>query len=215
MTSKQVTMTLIEFGKAWKARQAAGGAKKLNREEWRVSLKIRAGAVDRYGHPLSSRGMNNDHVDRFLALCKSYSDPANLDAQLDLDDQSILRALHASKPLLDLLQIDDSAREKYLGGVYHNLQRKRVREDGIPELELHQMPDPDLGLILAALTHTVEHKLGAAHNHPRSGKGWRSQTAHRVGQRKAGQKTASQEPAKPRRTTPVSDPLPFDQNSPF
>lgn len=214
MTPAQVTKTLVNFGKAWKARQAAGGAANLKREEWRMSLKIRAGAVDRSGRPLSSKGMDNNHVDRFLSLCASYSDPANIDKQIALDDQPTLRALNAAKDLLDLLKIEESSREKYLGGVYHNLQRKRVRETGDPELELHQMPDADLGLVLAALTHTAKHKLGASHNHPRSGKGWQSRTDHRVGLRKVGQKVASQEPASPRRSG-VTEPLPFDSSEPF
>lgn len=38
-------------------------------------------------------------------------------------------------------------------------------------MELEQIPDADIPLILAALTHTAEHKTGAGHNHPFSGNG--------------------------------------------
>lgn len=213
MTPAQVTKTQIEYSKAWKARQSVGGADQLTREGWRMSLKIRSGAVNRKGKPLSSRGMNNHHVDRFLRLCKSYSEPANLKAQLDLDAQPVLRVLTACAPLLDLIEMHEEDREAYIAGIYRNTQRKRIREEESPELSLHEMPDEDLGKVIAALTHTVEHKLGVAHNHPRTGKGAISRHAHRVGQKSAGQKPASQSRTRQNLSTP--EPNLFDPANPF
>ncbi|WP_221029939.1 hypothetical protein [Actomonas aquatica] len=214
MTPAQVTMTQIEFGKAWAARRKLGGGDQLNREQWRRSLKIRAGAVDGAGHPLPSKRMNNDHVDDYLKLCRGYSKPGNLNAQMELEEQPVKRALVACKALLDALQIEPAKREAYLAGIYRNTQRKRIREEGLVEIHFDRMPVEDLGVVLSALNHTAAHKLGKQHSHPYTGRGDRSRYAHRVGHQKAGQNPASQVPAN-RQLSPIADPLPFDQDNPF
>lgn len=213
MTPAQITKTQVEFGKAWQARRACGGGDLLNREAWRLSLKIRARAVDRAGRPLSSKGMNNDHVDAFLKLCKGYSAPSSLSAQLDLESQPTKRALVAAETLLDALAIAESGREAYLAGIYRNVQRKRIREEGMPEISLDQMPIADLGLVISALHHTASHKLGRNHNHPRTGRGPRSQIAHRVGLHSS--KPAMQNPSAITRSTAAPQPIPFDISESF
>ena len=78
----------------------------------------------------------------------------------------------------------EAQREAYIAGIYRNVQRKRVAT-GARELELRETPDEDLGLEIAALTQTVQHKLGIEHNHPHVGRGPQSRFAHRVGHRRA------------------------------
>ncbi len=174
-------MYWIEFAKAWDARRRCGGAP-AEREVWRKQLHLRIGAIDRKGQPLSSTKFSNFTLDRFLAVCRGYSDSSNLNAQLELENQPVKRALVACAPLLDELQIAEASREAYVAGVYRNIQRGReARKE--PVFELDAMPDLDLGLVLAALTHTVEHKLGIDHRHPSNRN--RSSWNHRVGQRRA------------------------------
>jgi hypothetical protein len=135
------------------------------------------------GQPKSSTRLTNRELDAFFKRCLSAQKPDGFAEQLALDDQPLLRLRHATDPLLDLVKMAEHAREAYLGGIYANVQRKRVRK-GAPLLPIAEMPDADLQLVVIALTHTVKHKLGAAHDHPRTGKGWKSRLAHDVGARR-------------------------------
>lgn len=174
MNDAQQGMYWAEWGKAWKALLRLG-RKPGDREAERKRFHLRIGAVDRRGQPRSSRFLSNRDLDRFLALSKSYSDPASLQAQLDLDAQPERRALVACEPLLDELGMAHEHRAAYIRGIYRNVQRGRARVS-----DLHEMPDADLGLVIAALGHTVRHKLGIDHRHPSARD--RSRHAHRVGQ---------------------------------
>lgn len=59
--------------------------------------------------------------------------------------------------------------------IYERVQARRAQP-----IELEQIPDADIPLILAALTHTAEHKVKRGHNHPYAGKG-RARYDHHVG----------------------------------
>lgn len=102
--------------------------------------------------------------------------------------------------------MEESKREAYLAGIYSNCQRARVRA-GQRELPLAEMPDADLQTVVIALTHTVMHKLGAKHDHPRTGAGTRAAYGHRVGA-KAGQ------PATPAPRAPEPDDAEFRTTEP-
>lgn len=209
MNPSQQKMYWAEFQKAWRVLLTLG-RKPADREAERKRMHIRIGAVDRKGQPLSSTHLSNRNIDRFLALCRSYSAPANLQAQLDLDAQPTKRALVACEPLLDELGMHHDQREAYVAGIYRNVQRGRARV-----AELREMPDEDLGLVLAALGHTVRHKLGIDHNHPQTGRG-RARWGHRVGKARldAEPVDAHLEPALPRESAPEMAPS-EDDGDPF
>lgn len=196
MNAAQQGMYWAEWGKAWKALLRLG-RKSPDRETERKRFHLRIGAVDRRGQPLSSRFLSNRHLDRFLALCKSYSDPASLQAQLDLDAQPERRALVACEPLLDELGMAHEHRAAYIAGIYRNVQRSR------PQIrDLHDMPDEDLGIVIAALGHTVRHKLGVEHRHPSARN--RARDDHRVGARRA--PDSEPPPAERPAAAPVQEP---------
>jgi len=180
VNAAQQRMYWIEFGKAWTARLGCGGTP-ANREIWRKQLHVRIGAVDRKGVPRSSTRFSNLDLDRFLGICRGYSNSSSLEAQLEIETQPVKRALVACAPLLDELHMAEVDREAYIAGIYRNVQRGREGRNEAT-FELHEMPDLDLGLVVAALTHTVEHKLGIDHLHP-SNKS-RAAWGHRVGHRR-------------------------------
>lgn len=179
MTPAQQSLYWREFGAAWKVLLTLG-RKPENKEIERKRLHVRIGAVDRFGKVKSSKIFNNADVDRWRKLCQSYSNPESLPSQLEIDAMPVKRALTACEPLLDELGMHHDQREAYVAGIYRNVQRGR---EGTPH-ELHEMPDDDLERVLAALTHTVRHKLGIEHNHPTTGKGMVSKYHHRVGYQK-------------------------------
>lgn len=214
MNTSQLYKYRAEWAKAWKALRAAGTPAKeqeATRKRWHVLI----GAVylrgPEIGQPKSSKVLTNSEFDRFLKRCAATHTPAGLMEQLALDDQPLIRLRHATDPLLDLIQMPTDKREAYLGGIYSNVQRKRVREEHARELALAEMPDCDLQFVVVALTHTIEHKLGVAHNHPRTGKGPTSRFDHQVGSKSG--KTA---PAKTDRTAATAPIEPdFDPANPF
>jgi len=186
MNQAQIWKYRAEWAKAWKALRAAGRAEQdqeTTRKRWHVLI----GAVYRRGPdaglPKSSTLLTNREFDAFLKRCAATHSPANLEKQLALDAQPEIRALAACAPLLDELAMEEGRRTAYIAGIYANVQRKRA-EKGERLFELYEMPDEDLQLVLIALTHTVQHKLGIEHNHPRSGRGIRSREDHRVGSRR-------------------------------
>ncbi|MDF3059403.1 MAG: hypothetical protein K0R17_3618 [Rariglobus sp.] len=220
MNQSQIWKYRAEWAKAWKALRAAGtpaADQEKTRKRWHVLI----GAVylrgKEIGQPKSSTVLTNAEFDRFLKRCAATHTPDGLAEQLALDDQPLIRLQNATDPLLDLVKMPMEAREAYLAGIYKNVQRKRVREANLRELPLAEMPDCDLQLVVVALTHTVEHKLGVDHNHPRTGKGPKSRFAHEVGAN--GQNLASQTPAS--RTAAHVDPTlavpeqTFDPSAPF
>lgn len=184
MNDKQLWKYRAEWARAYKALRAAGLAGDKKPDEIRHRWHVLIGAVilrgPKAGHPKSSLHLTNAEFDRFLKRCASAHSADSLAAQLALDDQPLLRARHAADPLLDLVKMPESVREAYLAGIYHNTQRARVRA-GHPEIPLAEMPDAHLQTVLIALTHTVMHKLGAAHSHPRAAAATKAATNHAVG----------------------------------
>ncbi|MFA6290097.1 MAG: hypothetical protein WC661_22145 [Opitutaceae bacterium] len=167
MTESQIWKYRAEWSKAWKKLRESGALakdKEVTRKRWHLLI----GAVylrgPKTGQPKSSTVLTNGEFDRFLRRCAATHTPAGLKEQLDLDEQPLLRLLYATNPLLDLLKMEMDKREAYLGGIYHNVQRARPAK-GERVFEIHEMPDADLQLVIIALTHTVEHKLGAYHKH--------------------------------------------------
>jgi len=185
-TEAQIWKYRAEWAKAWKALRAAGHYAGEKADDVRKRWHLYIGAVylrgPEVGEPKISTRLNNRELDAFFKRCAAASKPDSLAAQLALDEQPLIRLRFATDPLLDLVKMDEAKREAYLGGIYTNVQRKRVRE-GARELPIAEMPDSDLQLVVAALTHTVMHKLGAAHDHPHTGKGPQSRFAHQVGAR--------------------------------
>lgn len=181
MNPAQNRLYWAEFNDAWRARKSRGA---VEREVWRKQLHLRAGAVDRQGRPKSSTVFNQADVDHWKGVCRGYYLGGDLDAQLEIERQPALRALQACGWSLEVIGIAEEKREAYIAGVYRNVQRKRVREEGVRELELREMPDDDLGLVVAALNHTAHHKAGKEHYHPRTKYASRHAAAmHDVGSR--------------------------------
>ncbi len=195
MTTAQIWKYRAEWAKAWKHLRAAGVAA-CDREKTRKRWHVLIGAVYRRGREAgvakSSTVLTNAEFDAFLKRCAATHTPDGLAEQLRLDGQPELRALTACAPLLDEIAMAEESRSGYIAGIYRNVQRTRERA-----LELHEMPDDDLQLVLVALTHTVQHKLGVGHNHPTTGKGPRSQYAHRVGHRRTGDAVESADADEP------------------
>ena len=172
MNTRQLIKYRVEWAKAWKALRGLGRpAADQDKERKRWHLLI--GAVylrgQEKGTPKSSKHLNNAEFDRFLKRCAAAHSPASLTAQLDLDDQPLIRLREATDALFDLLKMHEDKREAYLAGIYANVQRKRPSQ-GLRVFELHEMPDEDLQLVVAALTHTAAHKLNFDHYHNRRGK---------------------------------------------
>lgn len=182
--TNQMGLYWAEFNDAWQARLRCGG-RPASREAWRKQLHVRAGCVDRAGQPKSSKAFTNLDLDRFVGVCRAWYKGGDLQAQLDIEEQPIRRALAACEVFLAAMEVGEEARGAYVAGVYRNLQRKRVRE-GARELFMHEMPDEDLGLVVAAIKHTWEHKCGQGHGHPRTpyaSRGERKASTHHVGAR--------------------------------
>lgn len=188
MNDDQLPKYRVNWSKAWKVLRASGvpaADQEKTRKRWHTLI----GAVylrgKEAGLPKSSKHLTNAEFDRFLKRCAATHSADSLKAQFDLDDQPLIRLQHATDPLLDLIKMPMESRENYLAGIYSNVQRKRIRETNTREIPLAEMPDADLQLVVIALTHTVEHKLGVDHNHPRTGKGPRSRFDHQVGSKTA------------------------------
>jgi hypothetical protein len=186
MNQAQLYKYRAEWAKAWKALRKLGrpaNQQDAERKRWHLLI----GAVylrgPEKGQPKSSTVLTNAEFDRFLKRCAAFSQPDSLNAQLALDEQPLVRLAYATDHLFDLLKMPMDDRQAYLAGIYRNLQRPRVAK-GERVFELHEMPDEDLQNVVIALTHTVEHKLGAAHNHPETGRGTISRSAHRAGLRR-------------------------------
>ncbi len=183
MNQSQLWKYRAEWAKAWKKLRESGATasdQEAVRKRWHVLI----GAVylrgPEIGQPKSSKVLNNGEFDRFLKRCAATHTPAGLAEQLALDDQPLIRLRHATNPLLDLVKMPMEDREAYLGGIYANIQRLRAGKS-LRVYSVAEMPDCDLQLVLIALTHTVEHKLGARHNHPHVGKGPKARFDHAVG----------------------------------
>ena len=191
MTESQIWKYRAEWSKAWKCLRASGRPacdQEKTRKRWHVLIGATYLRGPSAGEAKSSKVLTNAEFDRFLKRCAATHSADSLAEQMRLDEQPELRALTACEPLLDELAMPGEARAAYVAGIYRNVQRGRDRV-----VELHEMPDEDLQLVLVALTHTVEHKLGIDHNHPATGKGARAKYAHRVGHRMAGRDLATTE----------------------
>jgi hypothetical protein len=199
-TEAQVWKYRAEWSKAWKALRAAGHYAGEKADDVRKRWHLYIGAVylrgPEAGQPKSSTRLTNRELDAFFKRCAAAHSAADFARQIELDDQPLHRLRFATDPLLDLVKMAESAREAYLGGIYANVQRKRVRE-GARELPIAEMPDADLQLVVIALTHTVMHKLGAAHDHPHTGRGTRAAYDHQVGDRRNVTGASAPRPAQP------------------
>lgn len=127
------------------------------------------------------RAFSNVDFDRWLSVVRGYTAMADLGEQLRLQEQPLRRCMFACNALLNLLKIEFPGREAYVRAIYTRVQAKRA-QCGAEVFDLDQIPDADIPLILAALTHTAEHKNKTGHNHPVSGKG-RARYDHQVGAR--------------------------------
>lgn len=207
MNDRQLWKYRAEWARAYKALRAAGLFTDQKPDDIRKRWHLLIGAVitrgPKAGQPKSSTVLTNAEFDRFRKRCAATHSPDSLTAQLALDDQPLIRLRHATDPLLDLVKMDESKREAYLAGIYSNCQRARVRA-GQRELPLAEMPDADLQVVVAALTHTVMHKLGAAHSHPSKGN-YSHEGGARTGQKLASRPTASRPSATP--TVPAQEGL--------
>lgn len=129
------------------------------------------------GEDKPHKAFNNVDFDRFLGVARGYSAMADLGEQLRLQEQPLKRCLFACNALLNILKIEFPGREAYVRAIYTRVQARREQP-----IDLEQIPDADIPLILAALTHTAEHKHKVGHNHPYAGKG-RARYDHQVGSR--------------------------------
>lgn len=187
MTESQIWKYRAEWAKAWKILRAAGRPAKEQeavRKRWHVLIGATYRRGPNAGEAKSSKVLTNREFDAFLKRCAGTHTPAGFAEQMSLDEQPEIRALTACAPLLDELHMPEEARRAYVAGIYRNTQRTRERA-GERVRDLHEMADEELQAVLVALTHTVEHKLGIEHNHPKVGRGPQSREAHRVGHQRA------------------------------
>lgn len=192
MTEPQLWKYRAEWARAYKALRAAGLAGDKKPDEIRYRWHVLIGAVilrgPNAGKPKSSSVLTNAEFDRFLRRCAAAHSADSLAAQLALDEQPLIRLRHATDPLLDLVKMPESQREAYLGGIYANTQRARLRA-GHREIPLAEMPDNHLQTVVIALTHTVMHRLGAKHDHPTTQAGKKAAADHEVGVKKPSVRT--------------------------
>ena len=191
MNTAQLYKYRAEWSRAWKALRAAGHHAHEKADDVRKRWHLYIGAVylrgPDAGQPKSSLVLNNAEFDRFLKRCTAAHSDDDLAQQLALDAQPMLRLLHATDPIFDRMGFaaGADAREAYLRGIYHNLQRPAAAAGG-REFAVEEMPgDEDLQRIIIALAHTAKHKLAEPHGHPRTdharGRRARDATTHRVG----------------------------------
>ncbi|MGH8017024.1 MAG: hypothetical protein ACREIA_01835 [Opitutaceae bacterium] len=157
------------------AAQAAKAMRKLGHEGSDSDLR-RFCRVQAIGKDKDSRALNNHEFDRVLMVFAGYHSMADLGEQMRLIEQPLRRLMFAAAPLLDELHIAEEGREAYLAAIYRRVQARRPERDE-QLYELASIPDEDVPLVLGALNHTVEHKLGIAHQHSRTGRG-RARYAH-------------------------------------
>lgn len=168
MTPKQEAL----YWREWAAvrRALPGMSARMNESELRHWLTKQA-----LGEDKPHRAFNNLDFDRWLAVARGYTAMSDLGEQLRLLEQPLKRCMFACNALLDILKIEFPGREAYVRAIYKRVQASREQP-----IELEQIPDADIPLILAALTHTAEHKNKVGHNHPYAGKG-RARYDHQVG----------------------------------
>ena len=194
MTPAQRSMCFGEWKKCWKAIViASGGATTAPEDGVRAGVTFKAIGVRKSWGAL----WNQTEVDRLLAIMWAISNCEDLEAQLRQLDQPATRLEldGYAQALLAAIGIEPAGRLAYANGV-----ALRIYKRGLDAIK-----DTEWPAILVALNHTRQHKAGEGHNHPFSGKG-RSRFAHRVGQRRAGQKSASTEAASHPRANVVEMP---------
>lgn len=170
MTPKQESLYWREWSAARAALRSLGH--NLPDNELRHWLTTQA-----LGEDKPHRAFTNVDFDRWLGVARGYSAMADLGEQLRLQEQPLKRCLFAANALLNILKIEFPGREAYVRAIYKRVQARREQP-----IDLEQIPDADIPLILAALTHTAEHKHQVGHNHPYAGKG-RARYDHHVGAR--------------------------------
>ena len=170
MTPKQEAL----YWREWAAvrRVLPGLGAQMTESELRHWLTRQALGADK-----PHKAFTNLDFDRWLAVARGYTRMDDLGEQLRLIEQPLQRCLFACNALLNILKIEFHGREAYLRAIYKRVQARREQPS-----ELEQIPDADIPLLLAALTHTAEHKNKVGHNHPFSGKG-RARYDHQVGAR--------------------------------
>ena len=168
MSPKQEPLYWREWGTVRIALRKLGHKKPDG--ELRHWLTIQALGVDK-----SHKVFNNHDFDRWLAVARGYTLMGDLDEQLRLIAQPLARCMFACRSLLVKCAIEEHGQEAYVRAIYQRVQARRSHA-----YDLDDIPDEDLPLILAALTHTAEHKNKVGHNHPFSGKG-RARYDHQVG----------------------------------
>lgn len=174
MTTNQEKLYWREWSSARAALRELGH--KLPDNELRHWLTTQA-----LGDDKPHRAFTNVDFDRWLSVVRGYTAMADLGEQLRLQEQPLRRCMFACNALLNILKIEFPGREAYVRAIYWRVQAKRS-ERGEVVFTLDDIPDADIPLILAALTHTAEHKNKVGHNHPFSGKD-RSRYDHDVGAR--------------------------------
>ena len=170
MTPKQESL----YWREWSAvrRALPGMSATMTESELRHWLTKQA-----LGEDKPHKAFTNLDFDRWLAVARGYTAMADLGEQLRLQEQPLKRCLFACNALLNILKIEFPGREAYVRAIYKRVQARREQP-----IDLEQIPDADIPLILAALTHTAEHKVKRGHNHPISGKGC-TRYDHHVGAR--------------------------------
>lgn len=189
MTPNQQKLYWREWGACRRALRKLGRSP-AEADAMRKEIHVLAGAA-KYGRPKSSAWLNNADLDKVLAIFRSYSDPANLAAQIRYVDQPSTRALYAAKLLLDRIGIQEHGREAYLDGIARRACRR----------PLIDTTDHDLPTILAALTHTWYHRVKQPHSH--------HGLSERVGSHSSRPDSIS------RRSTSVPDLAEVDDGNPF
>ena len=170
MTPRQEAL----YWREWAAvrRVLPGMSAQKTENEMRHWLTQQALGVDK-----PHKAFTNLDFDRWLSVARGYTRMDDLGEQLRLIEQPLQRCLFACNALLNILKIEFPGREAYLRTIYKRVQARREQPT-----DLEQIPDADIPLLLAALTHTAEHKVEHGHNHPRSGRG-RACYDHQVGAR--------------------------------
>lgn len=173
MNEAQHRLYLFQWGKARRALRAAG-VSASDCEAQRKRIHFLVGAYWwKFGkiQIKSSKMLSNRDIDLFIAHCKSIAESSDVRRQLRELEMPKTRALYATKQLLDAIGIpeDKEHRASYLEGIL----KKRLEDSD----------EEDLQRLIAACNHTLMHKVGKDHNHPRTGKGPQSRFAHQVGAR--------------------------------
>lgn len=137
MTKAQTSLYFREWGKARKALLKAHYEPK-EADARRLEIHAEVLGIENFDPELtahrlavSSKRLNNATLDKVLAAFRALSDSANLNAQIDADNQPLKRATAALRLLQSRMRVSND----YVDGIAHSMFRRPVKHCALNQVK--------------------------------------------------------------------------------